>query len=88
MAAAAVPSGRSLLGKVRAAAAARKSARDAKPSPVAAVLAKAREHVVTFAALGAFDMGAFQVHVPHCGSAPGWVAVCFSLLAAHFAVEG
>lgn len=75
---------RSLLGKVTAALSSRKRS---KPARMAAIAAKAREHVVTMAALGSFDMGAF--HVPwHLGQACGWIAICVSLLAADFAVRG
>jgi hypothetical protein len=72
--------GTSLLGKVASALQDRAAARDGKPSRIAVLAGKARKHVVTV-------VGAFQVHVPHCGSAPGWAAVCVSLLALHFAVE-
>lgn len=83
-----VPSGRSLLGKASDALAGRRASRGRRPSALAAFAAVAREHVVTFAALASFDLGAFQVHVPHLGSAPGLLAVCVSLLAADFAVRG
>jgi hypothetical protein len=79
--------GASLLGKVASALQGRAAARGGKPSRIAVLAGKARKHVVTVAALASFDVGAFQVHVPHCGSAPGWAAVCVSLLALHFAVE-
>lgn len=88
MATAALPrSPRSLIGKLAVAIAARRAARGRRPSAVAAFAAKAREHVVTIAALSAFDIGAFQLHIPHAGAAPGWIAVCVSLLALNFAVE-
>lgn len=80
-----MPSGRSLLGKLSGVLSARRRAR---PGRLAAVAAKAREHVVTFAALGAFDMGAFQVHIAHLGAGPGWAALGASLLALDFAVRG
>lgn len=83
-----LPAGRSFVGKVRDALSARRSARGSRPSAAAVFLARAREHVVTFAALASFDLGAFQVHVPHLGLAPGLVAVCVSLLLADFAVRG
>ena len=79
--------GVSLLGKIASAAAARRKAASGKPSAVAVIAAKARAHVTTFAALAAFDLGAFQLNIPHCGSAPGWAAVCVSLLLLNFAVE-
>lgn len=85
MAAGMVPAGRSLLGKTRTAAVA---SDPGKPSAVAAFLGRAREHVVTVAALAAFDLGAFQVHVPHLGMAPGLAAVGVSLLLLDFAVRG
>jgi hypothetical protein len=87
MAAVTVPPGGSLLGKVRDVLSARRAARRSRPSAVAVFLLRAREHVVTFAALAAADFGAFQVHIPHLGSAPGWGMVCVSLLALHFDME-
>jgi len=84
MAAVTAPTGHSLLGKIRDALAAR---RPAKPGRLAAFAAKAREHVVTVAALGAFDLGAWQVHVPHLGTFPGWAALGVSLLLLEFAVS-
>jgi hypothetical protein len=80
--------GVSLPGKVLAVFAARRSARGRRPSVLAAAAAKAREHVVTVAALASADFGAFQVHVPWFGSAPGWCAVAVSLFALDFAVRG
>lgn len=50
---------------------------------VAAVVAAARQHVVTVAALAAMDLGAFQVW--HHG---GWFAVAASLFLLDFAVTG
>lgn len=88
MAAVTVPAGGSLLGKIRDTWAARRPARSGKPSALAVIAAKAREHVVTFAALASMDLSAFQVHIPWFGSAPGWAAVCCSLLLADFAVRG
>lgn len=88
MAAVTVPAGHSLLGKIAGAVAARRKAKSGKPSAVAVFAAKAREHVVTVAALASFDLGAFQLNIPHCGSAPGLIAVCVSLLLLNFAVEG
>lgn len=88
MAAVSVPPGRSLFGKVRETLTARRPARPGRPAALAAAMAKAREHVVTVAALGAFDLGAFQVHIPHLGAAPGWAALGISLLLADFAVRG
>ena len=77
---AAAPSGRSLAGKVSALLSARKKAR---PGRVAAVVAKAREHVVTFAALASVDIGAFHICQP-----AGWMVTGASLLALDFAVRG
>lgn len=88
MAAVIVPAGRSLLGKLRDTWAAARPAKPGRPSVLAAVAAKAREHVVTFAALASMDLSAFQVHIPWFGAAPGWAAVCVSLLLADFAVRG
>ena len=45
--------------------------------------AVARQHVMTAAALGAFDVGMF-----HWGPGVGWIGVCVSLLALDFAVTG
>lgn len=80
MAAATVPSGRSLLGKAREALAARRSG---APSVLAAALARARGHVVTFAALSSVDLGAF-----HWGNGTGLVVTGVSALLADFAVRG
>jgi hypothetical protein len=75
--------GRSLLGKLSLT---RPAGRD-KPSRLAAALTAAREHIVTAAALGSFDFGAF--HVPgHWGMCCGFVAAGVSLLAFDFAVRG
>lgn len=71
---------RSLFAKASAAVSARQRS---KPGHLTAVLAVAREHVVTFAALAAADFGAF-----HWGPGYGWLAVGGSLLAADFAVRG
>ena len=80
---AAVTAGRrSLLGKTAAYAAARKRTRTGA-GKLAAVVARAREHVVTFAALASVDMGAF-----HICSAAGWIVTGLSLLALDFAVRG
>ncbi len=77
----AAPGGRSsLLGKVSAVLSARKRAR---PGSLAKVVAKAREHVVTVAALASVDIGAF-----HGGQVAGWVVAGVSLLALDFAVRG
>lgn len=75
---------RSLLGKLGSAT----RRKPGRPGKLATFAARAREHVVTVAALGAFDLGAFQLSIPHAGSAPGWIAVCVSLLALDFAVQG
>lgn len=80
MAAVTVARPRSLLAKASAAIASRKRTGSGR---LAAVLAVAREHVVTFAALGAVDFGAF-----HGGQIAGWVVTGVSLLAADFAVRG
>ena len=87
MAAVTAPGGRSLLGKLASALQARSQARSRRPSRLTALAVKAREHLVTAAALAAADFGAFQVHIPHLGSAPGWAAVCVSLLAFQFDLE-
>lgn len=87
MAVASAPLGGSLLGKVASVLTSR-SRSTGKPSKAAPFLAKIREHVTTFAAAAAFDLSAFQVNVPHLGSAPGWAAVCVSLLVLDFAVRG
>ena len=71
---------RSLLAKAYAAVAARKHA---KPVRVAAVVAVAREYVLTTAALAAADLGAF-----HWGPGVGWIVTGVSLLALDFAVRG
>ena len=76
----AAPSGRSLAGKVASVLSARKKAR---PGRVAAVVAKAREHVLTAAALVSADLGAF-----HWGPGVGWIVTGASLLALDFAVRG
>jgi hypothetical protein len=86
MVAVTVPSGRSLIGKIVAAAQQRATA-SRRPSRFAALAVKARKHMATIAALAAADFGAFQVHVPHLGSAPGWAMVCVSLLAIHYDME-
>ena len=79
-AAVAAPRGRSLLGKLSGTLAGRKRTR---PGAVAAVVAKAREHVVTVAALASVDLGAF-----HTCQAAGWIVTGVSLLALDFAVRG
>jgi hypothetical protein len=76
----AAPHGRSLPGKVLSLLTARKRAR---PGAVAAVVAKAREHVLTAAALASADLGAF-----HWGPGVGWLVTGASLLALDFAVRG
>lgn len=50
---------------------------------LAQLAAKAREHVVTVAALASVDIGAF-----HGGQVAGWVVTGLSLLALDFAVTG
>ena len=79
MAAVTVPAGRSLLGKVRAA----RAARPGVPAVITALLAKGREHVVTFAALASADFGAF-----HWGPGVGWIVTGVSALLLDFAVRG
>lgn len=54
-----------------------------KPERLGRALALARQHVVTAAALAAFDVGMF-----HWGPGAGWIGVCVSLLALDFAVTG
>jgi roadblock/LC7 domain-containing protein len=80
MATAALPRGRSLLGKASAIVAARKAG---KPGRLAAVMAATREHVITFAALASADLGAW-----HWGPGVGWIVTGVSLLALDFAVRG
>ena len=72
---------RSVLGKVTAVLSARR--KTGKPGRLTAVLAQAREHVVTVAALASVDIGAF-----HGGQIAGWVVTGVSLLALDFAVRG
>ena len=80
---AAVTAGRqSLLGKASAAVVARKRTRVGAGRLAAAVTA-AREHVMTFAALAAADIGAF-----HWGAGVGWLVTGASILALDFAVRG
>ena len=74
---------RSLLGMAVAAVQARAAARNGKPGRFAAAVARARQHVVTAAALAAVDFGAF-----HAGPVAGWVVTGVSLLALDFAVTG
>jgi hypothetical protein len=80
--AATMPAGRPFLAKISAALKARSAARG-RPSRVAAVLAAARAHVPTIAALAAADLGGFTVF--HHG---GWFVVAASILALHFDVAG
>ncbi len=49
----------------------------------AKLLAAVRQHVVTAAALGSIDLGAF-----HWGPGVGWIVTGVSLLALDFAVTG
>lgn len=83
MATATAPAGSSLLGKLGAAVAGRRAARSRRASRLAALAVKAREHVVTAAALGSVDLGAF-----HWGAGVGWITVGASLLSLDFAVRG
>jgi hypothetical protein len=57
--------------------------RGRRPAGLARVAAAARQHVVTAAALAAFDAGMW-----HWGPGVGWIGVCVSLLALDFAVAG
>lgn len=79
---AAVSARRSLAGKSLAAVSARRRPRTG-PSRLAALAVKAREHVLTAAALASMDFGAF-----HAGPVAGWVVTGVSLLALDFAVTG
>ena len=79
MAATAVPSGRSLLGKVAVSAAAR-AAGKRRASKLAAVMG---DHVTTFAALAAADVGLW-----HVGDVAGWLGLAAGLLIAEFKVRG
>lgn len=83
MAAVPLPAGRSFVGKVRDTLAARRAARGGGPSVVVVFLARAREHVVTFAALASVDFGAF-----HWGWGVGAIVTGVSALLADFAVRG
>lgn len=75
---------RSLLGRLLAAVTARRTARPRRTGhAAAAVVAKAREHVVTVAALAAFDLGAFRA-----SAIAGWIVLGACLLAFDFAVSG
>jgi hypothetical protein len=83
LAAVSAPSARrSLLGKSLSAAAARRRT-PGKPNRLAVLAAKAREHVLTAAALASMDFGAF-----HAGPVAGWIVTGVSLLALDFAVTG
>ena len=83
MAAVTAPAGRSLLAKAVSAVAARRAARGNRPSVLAVLAARAREPVVTAAALVSVDLGAF-----HWGGGVGWIVTGVSLLAFDFAVRG
>jgi hypothetical protein len=83
MAAVTVPPGGSLLGKVRDVLSARRAARGQRPSAAAVFLVRAREHVVTFAALASVDFGAF-----HWGAGVGLVVTGISALLLDFAARG
>lgn len=83
MATAALPRARrSLLGKAVAAVAAR-TRKPGRPNKLAALAARAREHMMTAAALASMDFGAF-----HAGPVAGWIVTGVSLLALDFAVTG
>ena len=73
---------RSLLGMLLTAVLAHFKPR-ARSLRIADVIAVARQHVMTAAALAAMDLGAFQVW--HHG---GWFAVAASLVLLDFAVTG
>lgn len=73
---------RSLVGMVLAFVQLRLAARG-RTGRLAAFAALARQHVVTAAALAAFDVGMFQ-----WGPGAGWIGVAVSLLALDFAVTG
>lgn len=73
---------RSLVGMLLAFLQARLAAKG-RPGRFAALAAKARQHVVTAAALASVDIGAF-----HIGPAAGWIVMGLSLLALDFAVTG
>lgn len=72
--------GRSLLGKLASAVAARRAAH---PERLLAVAAKIREHAATAAACAAADLGGFQVF--HHG---GWFVLAASVIFLHFDVSG
>jgi len=76
---------RSLIGKLGSAVAAHLQARGKirAAAGVARALSVLRENLMTFAALSAMDLGAFQVW--HHG---GWFAVAVSLIVADFAATG
>lgn len=80
MAAITAPTGRSLVGKVALALAARSRARNGRPSKAAAFLA---EHTGTLAALGFGDAAAW-----HAGTTWGLVATAACVLVAEFKVRG
>jgi hypothetical protein len=71
---------RSLIGQVVAAWQARSPSR---ASRLAGFAARARQHVVTVAALTSVDLGAF-----HWGGGVGWVVTGVTLLAFDYAVTG
>jgi len=72
---------RSLLGMILSAVLSLRNRRS--PAQVAVVIARAREHVVTVAALSAGVLGGFQVF--HHG---GWFVLMAALAALDFAVTG
>jgi hypothetical protein len=80
MAASAVPSGRSLIGKVALVLSARSKARSGRPSKAAAFLA---DHTGTITALGFADTAAW-----HAGTTWGLVATAVCVLVAEFKVRG
>lgn len=71
---------RSLLGSALAAVSARSKSRTGRPSRLAAAV---QQHVMTFAAMTAIDVGMF-----HLGVVAGWVSVGVSLLLVDFKVQG
>ena len=72
--------GRSLLGSVIGALHQRSRATRGRPSRLAAAVS---EHVMTFAALAAVDVGLF-----HLGTVAGWIGVGVSLFLADFKIQG
>ena len=80
MAAVTAPTGRSLIGKVALAFAARSRARNGRPSKAAAFLA---DHTGTISALGFADAAAW-----HAGTTWGLIATAACIVLAEFKVRG